>query len=325
MHCHHEKTIVIDDRVAFVGGIDLTSQSGDRFDSSPSPGPRTRSAGTTRPPGSKARRSPMSPSTSGCAGTKSTASSSLRSRRPSRPAMSSCRSCGQCRSASTPPFRAATFASSSRTRARSAVRSGSSTSRTSSSGRRRSPACSEKSSSTRRPRFPGPIVLPSSPKSGNDDTRGVLAELIDADGDNGRILACTLYARSGSVPTRSTSTPRSRIIDDRWVTLGSANLNEHSLFNDTEMNIVAHDPGARPPNSAATLVRTPRAPRRPDPARSDPRDRRTLETDQQGTTRTPHPRPAAHASARPAAGRLATNPAHSGPDQRPRRRRLDRS
>src|SRR4029077_8570916 len=37
MHCHHEKTIVIDDRVAFVGGIDLTSQSGDRFDSSAHP------------------------------------------------------------------------------------------------------------------------------------------------------------------------------------------------------------------------------------------------------------------------------------------------
>src|SRR6476620_11035151 len=33
MHCHHEKTIVIDDRIAFVGGIDITSQSGDRFDS----------------------------------------------------------------------------------------------------------------------------------------------------------------------------------------------------------------------------------------------------------------------------------------------------
>ena len=32
MHCHHEKTIVIDDRVAFVGGIDLTSESGDRHD-----------------------------------------------------------------------------------------------------------------------------------------------------------------------------------------------------------------------------------------------------------------------------------------------------
>src|SRR6202158_5908700 len=32
MHCHHEKTIVIDDRIAFVGGIDLTSFNGDRWD-----------------------------------------------------------------------------------------------------------------------------------------------------------------------------------------------------------------------------------------------------------------------------------------------------
>ena len=37
MHCHHEKTIVIDDRVAFVGGIDLTSEAGDRYDSSEHP------------------------------------------------------------------------------------------------------------------------------------------------------------------------------------------------------------------------------------------------------------------------------------------------
>src|SRR3954464_5104667 len=34
LHCHHEKTIVIDGREAFVGGIDLTSLSGDRRDSS---------------------------------------------------------------------------------------------------------------------------------------------------------------------------------------------------------------------------------------------------------------------------------------------------
>ena len=32
MHCHHEKTIVIDDRIAFVGGIDLTTFHGDRWD-----------------------------------------------------------------------------------------------------------------------------------------------------------------------------------------------------------------------------------------------------------------------------------------------------
>src|SRR5439155_12855605 len=37
LHCHHEKTIVIDDRIAFVGGIDLTSQDGDRYDLSDHP------------------------------------------------------------------------------------------------------------------------------------------------------------------------------------------------------------------------------------------------------------------------------------------------
>ena len=31
-HCHHEKTIVIDERVAFVGGIDLTLDGGDPWD-----------------------------------------------------------------------------------------------------------------------------------------------------------------------------------------------------------------------------------------------------------------------------------------------------
>jgi phosphatidylserine/phosphatidylglycerophosphate/cardiolipin synthase-like enzyme len=32
------------------------------------------------------------------------------------------------------------------------------------------------------------------------------------------------------------------VIDDTWLTVGSANLNEHSLFNDTEVNVVFHDP-----------------------------------------------------------------------------------
>src|SRR5581483_3156643 len=34
LHCHHEKIVVVDDRVAFVGGIDLTAHRGDRLDSS---------------------------------------------------------------------------------------------------------------------------------------------------------------------------------------------------------------------------------------------------------------------------------------------------
>jgi phosphatidylserine/phosphatidylglycerophosphate/cardiolipin synthase-like enzyme len=32
------------------------------------------------------------------------------------------------------------------------------------------------------------------------------------------------------------------IIDDEWLTVGSANLNAHSLFNDTEVNVVMTDP-----------------------------------------------------------------------------------
>src|ERR1051325_2914455 len=32
MHCHHEKLVIVDGRIAFVGGIDLTTLGGDRLD-----------------------------------------------------------------------------------------------------------------------------------------------------------------------------------------------------------------------------------------------------------------------------------------------------
>jgi phosphatidylserine/phosphatidylglycerophosphate/cardiolipin synthase-like enzyme len=85
------------------------------------------------------------------------------------------------------------------------------------------------------------LLLPAKPNSGSDDTRGMLACLIDAD-DDGRVLACTLFARSGQHVDPVYIHAKIAIIDDEWITLGSANLNEHSLFNDTEMNVVAHDP-----------------------------------------------------------------------------------
>src|SRR5581483_5907852 len=37
MHCHHEKLVIVDGELAFVGGIDLTSLQGDRFDTSAHP------------------------------------------------------------------------------------------------------------------------------------------------------------------------------------------------------------------------------------------------------------------------------------------------
>jgi phosphatidylserine/phosphatidylglycerophosphate/cardiolipin synthase-like enzyme len=89
------------------------------------------------------------------------------------------------------------------------------------------------------------LLLPSKPNTGVDDTRGVLASLIeaddDADGDSGRLLACSLFARSANRTNPIYVHAKIAVIDDKWLTIGSANLNEHSLFNDTEMNIVSHD------------------------------------------------------------------------------------
>ena len=87
------------------------------------------------------------------------------------------------------------------------------------------------------------VLLPAKPYSGGDDTRGALAELVEADSDEGRFVACTLVARAGEVLDPVYVHAKVGIVDDEWLTVGSANLNEHSLFNDTEMNVVTHDPG----------------------------------------------------------------------------------
>jgi phosphatidylserine/phosphatidylglycerophosphate/cardiolipin synthase-like enzyme len=46
-----------------------------------------------------------------------------------------------------------------------------------------------------------------------------------------------LYARSGALFDPVYVHAKIGIVDDEWLTLGSANLNEHSLFNDTEVNV----------------------------------------------------------------------------------------
>ena len=91
-------------------------------------------------------------------------------------------------------------------------------------------------------RFRLVVLLPAKADSGNDDTRGQLGVLVAADDGAGRFLACTLHqAGPGGRPVYVHA--KIGIVDDRWLTIGSANLNEHSLFNDTEMNVVTHDPG----------------------------------------------------------------------------------
>jgi phosphatidylserine/phosphatidylglycerophosphate/cardiolipin synthase-like enzyme len=87
------------------------------------------------------------------------------------------------------------------------------------------------------------LLLPARPNDGGDDTRGQLADLIEADNGAGRVLACTLRAFGDLGPQPVYVHAKIGIVDDRWLTLGSANLNEHSLFNDTEMNLVTCDTG----------------------------------------------------------------------------------
>src|SRR5213080_3510640 len=85
-------------------------------------------------------------------------------------------------------------------------------------------------------------VLPSRPDNGNDDSRGQVGVLADADAGAGRFLACALYARNGADREPIYVHAKIGIVDDRWLTIGSANLNEHSLFNDTEVNLVSCEP-----------------------------------------------------------------------------------
>jgi phosphatidylserine/phosphatidylglycerophosphate/cardiolipin synthase-like enzyme len=82
------------------------------------------------------------------------------------------------------------------------------------------------------------VLLPARPNNGQDDTRGQLGILVDADRHD-RLTAFTLYqpGRASQVYVHA----KIGIVDDRWLILGSANLNEHSLFNDTEACVITCD------------------------------------------------------------------------------------
>jgi phosphatidylserine/phosphatidylglycerophosphate/cardiolipin synthase-like enzyme len=241
LHCHHEKTIVIDDEVAFVGGIDLTSEAGDRYDSNdhPARGAVGWHDATARIEGpavqdvadhfrlrwhevTAERLSPAVPA-------KSAGDVHVQIVRTVPERVYTALPRGDfgilesyvraLRSAQRLVYLENQFMWSPEIAA----------------------ILIDKLRRPPDPAFRALLVLPAKPNSGGDDTRGVLGELIEADHDAGRLLACTLYARSGSLFDPIYVHAKIGIVDDRWLTIGSANLNEHSLFNDTEMNVVTHD------------------------------------------------------------------------------------
>jgi len=86
------------------------------------------------------------------------------------------------------------------------------------------------------------VLLPARANDGADISRGQVAALIHAADETTRFLACTVYARAGNLRDPVYVHSKIGIVDDRWLTVGSANLNAHSLFHDTEMNVVTLDP-----------------------------------------------------------------------------------
>ncbi len=85
------------------------------------------------------------------------------------------------------------------------------------------------------------ILVPARANNGQDDTAGQLGVLAEADGGRGRFLAATVRSLSGQRADPLYVHAKVGIVDDRWLTIGSANLNAHSLLNDTEMNVVCQD------------------------------------------------------------------------------------
>jgi phosphatidylserine/phosphatidylglycerophosphate/cardiolipin synthase-like enzyme len=241
LHCHHEKTIVVDDRVAFVGGIDLTAFGGDRRDT-PAHLPRARLGWHDA-----------------AARLEGPAVADVARHFALRWMAVTGQDVPVADAQDSPGSSTVQFARTIPEHIYAACDDGSfgileSYVRTLSAARRLiyiesqylwSPEIVDVlAEKLRRPpdeRFRLVLVLPRKPKGGGDDTRGALAELIEADGGAGRVLACCLNACSAHVADPIYVHAKLAVVDDTRLILGSANLNDHSLFNDTEACIVTDD------------------------------------------------------------------------------------
>lgn len=241
VHCHHEKTIVIDGELAFVGGIDLTSDGGDRFDSSEHPARRRLGwhdvATRLRGPAVKdvadhfamrwheitGEQLPVAPVPARAGDStvqvvRTVAEDMYRAlpRGEFRILESYVRAL---RSAEHLVYLENQFLWAPEVVAILA-------------DKLRKPPSAD---------FRVVVLLPAKANNGHDDTRGQVSVLIDADDGHDRFLAATIRARSGDREDPLYVHAKVGIVDDRWLTIGSANLNAHSLLNDTEMNIVTDD------------------------------------------------------------------------------------
>ncbi|MEA2218314.1 MAG: hypothetical protein QOJ35_940, partial [Solirubrobacteraceae bacterium] len=227
-HCHHEKTIVIDDELAFVGGVDMTDLGGDRFDVSAHPARR------------RLGWHDVATRLRGPAVADVAAHFATRWREVT----------GEQLAVSSPPAAGTSTVQVVRTVAedmydsipRGDFRILESYLRALRSARELvylenqflwAPEIVDVLvAKLREPpsdAFRIVVVLPRRANNGQDDTRGQLGRLIAADDGAGRMLAATLRSRTGSRTDPLYVHAKVGIVDDRWLTIGSANLNAHSL------------------------------------------------------------------------------------------------
>jgi phosphatidylserine/phosphatidylglycerophosphate/cardiolipin synthase-like enzyme len=242
MHCHHEKLVIVDGEVAFVGGIDLTSLGGDRFDTSDHP---MRGRLGWHDASSRVRGPAVADVAAHFdARWREVTGEQLEPTPPPAPAGDV-----ELQVVRTVPDKVYDFLPRGDFRIVEAY------TRALRSARELvylesqflwSPQVVEiLANKLREPpseNFRVVVLLPAKPNNGADTTRGQLGVLVSADNGAGRFLGTTISALSGRLAGPLYVHAKIGIVDDVWLTVGSANLNEHSFLNDTEMNVVTCDP-----------------------------------------------------------------------------------
>jgi phosphatidylserine/phosphatidylglycerophosphate/cardiolipin synthase-like enzyme len=242
MHCHHEKLVVVDDEVAFVGGIDLTDLSGDRYDT-----PEHAARGRMGWHDVASRL--LGPAVADVGRHVAQRWQAVTGERlEAQPADVVSAGDVEVQIVRTVPEKLYEFAPRGDFRIieayLGALRSAQKLVYLENQFLWSPEIVNILADKLRRPpadEFRVVVTLPGKPNTGEDDSRGQLALLAEADGEQGRFLATTIRARSGNTSDRVYVHAKVGIVDDRWLTLGSANLNAHSFFNDSEVNVVICD------------------------------------------------------------------------------------
>lgn len=241
MHCHHEKLVIVDGEVAFVGGIDLTSLGGDRFDTSDH---SMRGHLGWHDASSRVRGPAVADVGAHFAARWSAVTGEqVEQASPPSPAGEV-----ELQVVRTVPEKIYDFVPQGDFRILEAYTRALRSARTfvylESQFLWSAQVVEILAAKLREPpsdRFRVVVLLPAKPNNGAETTRGQLGVLGRADDGEGRFLATTVSARTGGLTGPLYVHAKVGIVDDAWLTVGSANLNEHSFFNDTEMNIVTCD------------------------------------------------------------------------------------